>query len=750
MSRWMPSQIHVRIFLIQSVIFLAVTVPFSFYLSAQFQKYTYNQISRNIQNKVAQTVDNSTFMLDRLKSFSLNMYGNQDIHRWLTAVERDFMTENGMMLTVNQLLVNEPFVHAAFLINTRTESVYDSRKGIVGFANFPDRRFLDTVLHNRPMYLNFVDYRIGDNKFLALMIPSNPSRSSYYGYLVILLDAQLFQKFILGSDRKNGIEVVILNDAGEVVLGSADAALNEAISVRYRAAAGTFSGLTLGGVDWTAGYGRMDGQNWNIYYLERVDLLRHEIASFQNRVISVSLSLVVILLGVFFWNLRRSYKPVRKLAEHINSKLNAEESFPVPALGEIQMIERGVNRLFESVDQLNTSIRDQKQLLKEEYFRQWLLQGKLGGSLLENIENLSNITTCAHLYLAVCRIDSYRAFLEKYNFASRKSLKHSMTMMANEFITRQGWSCASVDFGSDHLVFLIGSSAEAGGQIPTVLKEIQFSIEDYLQVRVTLATSGSKQVDSEMRLVYDHIYELTMLKFISGNDRIYVEKDFEEYVRLLKPAPNEDRMDELLKAVRLGQIGEATDLLNVLFGSMKHLTYTDCRYRLILIIYSFMKEFSHLAPLQSFDGIANQLDRFGTLAEAHEWLENELVKVIALLNRRNGSQRKEEFVVEIVEYIQINIHNPLLSVEDISSHISLSVSYVRSIFKDMLHTTIADYILKERIERVKDLLVNQNWSIADIAERSGFQTKSNFYTVFKKITGFTPNDYRKTHQKAKA
>lgn len=749
MKKWIPSRIYVRTFLIQTLILLALTIPFSFYLSNQFQEYAYSQIGQHVKNKANQTIDNSTFMLDRLKSFSLNMYENQEVQKWLLLEQQDVLTEIGMMSIVNQLLVNESFVDKIYLINTRTQRIFDSKKGIVGFDRFQDPNFLDTVLNHRPEYLNFIDYQVGSNKYLMLIVPSVPSNKSYYGYLVVLLDANMFQKFILGTDQKNGIEVMIVNDAGEIILGSSNSALSQAVSTRYKRGEVGSAKQTLNGIKWNMESRHLTGQKWHVIYMERMDLLQKDMKSLQNRMIYVSLSLIVVLLSIFFWNLRRGYKPVRNLADRIYTKLNVKAVASEEAIGEIQMIEQGVDRLFESVHNLSSSVEEQQKLLKEEYLRQWILQGKLSVPLQTNIESTSHIAASGHLYMSVCRIDSYRAFMEKYNFDSRKLLKYSMANIAGELIARKGWMVESIDFGSDHLVFIIGSQTEIIDSISSVLKEIQTEIERYLHIRTTIALSDSKPIDCDMRAVYDHIYELTMLKFISVDNRIYREKDYEDYQNLMSPVSDEELLDKLLKAIRLGLTAEVSEILDTLFEGMKSLTYLECRYKLVYIIYTFMKAFSQLAPLQSFNGISKQLDRFSTLFEVREWLESEIVKIISCLNQRNGSNRKEEFVAEMMQFIKINIHNPTLNIEDIASHISLSVSYVRAIFKEVLNTTIADYILKERIERTKELLVTQKWSIADIAEQSGFLTKSNFYTVFKKVTGFTPNEYRRSHQNEK-
>ncbi|MDF2878655.1 MAG: hypothetical protein K0S30_1751, partial [Clostridia bacterium] len=71
-----------------------------------------------------------------------------------------------------------------------------------------------------------------------------------------------------------------------------------------------------------------------------------------------------------------------------------------------------------------------------------------------------------------------------------------------------------------------------------------------------------------------------------------------------------------------------------------------------------------------------------------------------------------------------------------------STGYLRKWFKEYSGGSISDYILKQRLESVKNLLEQTDWAVMEIAERTGFQTKSHFFTVFKKHTGATPNDYR--------
>jgi AraC family transcriptional regulator len=56
------------------------------------------------------------------------------------------------------------------------------------------------------------------------------------------------------------------------------------------------------------------------------------------------------------------------------------------------------------------------------------------------------------------------------------------------------------------------------------------------------------------------------------------------------------------------------------------------------------------------------------------------------------------------------------------------------------------YLVQQRIDRAKALLLAPKWSIAEIALALGFSQTSSFSTAFRKITGTTPIEYRVNQQ----
>jgi len=91
---------------------------------------------------------------------------------------------------------------------------------------------------------------------------------------------------------------------------------------------------------------------------------------------------------------------------------------------------------------------------------------------------------------------------------------------------------------------------------------------------------------------------------------------------------------------------------------------------------------------------------------------------------------------EIIGYVRYHTHDPMLPVVEIADHIAISAKYVRQLFHDHYGMPLSNFILNERLGRAKELLEQTNMQVTVIAEQSGSQTKSHFFT------GMTPSQYR--------
>lgn len=100
-------------------------------------------------------------------------------------------------------------------------------------------------------------------------------------------------------------------------------------------------------------------------------------------------------------------------------------------------------------------------------------------------------------------------------------------------------------------------------------------------------------------------------------------------------------------------------------------------------------------------------------------------------------------MAEACMYVAQNCKNPL-TLEDISLHMGISKSHFSHLFKQYTNMTFVDFLTAERIKQAQAMFLNPNALVVDIAFDSGFSSISSFNRAFKKITGMSPSEFRKT------
>ena len=88
-----------------------------------------------------------------------------------------------------------------------------------------------------------------------------------------------------------------------------------------------------------------------------------------------------------------------------------------------------------------------------------------------------------------------------------------------------------------------------------------------------------------------------------------------------------------------------------------------------------------------------------------------------------------------------------LSLEQVAGAVHTSKFYFCKIFKKATGINFTDYLARARTERAKNLLLNPNLRVSEIAYEAGFQSLTHFNRVFKRLLGQSPTQYR--HQLAR-
>lgn len=109
---------------------------------------------------------------------------------------------------------------------------------------------------------------------------------------------------------------------------------------------------------------------------------------------------------------------------------------------------------------------------------------------------------------------------------------------------------------------------------------------------------------------------------------------------------------------------------------------------------------------------------------------------------------RDEEILKAQKYIEENFHLPTISVELIAEQSNMSKRNFIRRFKNATQNTPMEYLQRVKIESAKKALENETSPISSLMYDSGYNDLKTFRSVFKKITGLTPQEYRKKYSRA--
>ena len=120
-----------------------------------------------------------------------------------------------------------------------------------------------------------------------------------------------------------------------------------------------------------------------------------------------------------------------------------------------------------------------------------------------------------------------------------------------------------------------------------------------------------------------------------------------------------------------------------------------------------------------------------------------LYQILANTDYRDETQSKHypQMIYEAMKYLDANICNKGLKLDNVFRKSHISRAYFNRIFKAEYHCTPISYVNKKRIDFAKSLLKIGGYTRTEISDLCGFTDVKYFYVVFKRVQGETVGEY---------
>jgi two-component system, response regulator YesN len=217
--------------------------------------------------------------------------------------------------------------------------------------------------------------------------------------------------------------------------------------------------------------------------------------------------------------------------------------------------------------------------------------------------------------------------------------------------------------------------------------------------------------------------------------------------------PHLERVDEVICAY------DGTEAFDIIISVKPNIIVTDIKmhvlngielikkvralehYHPFIMIISSYSDFEYARDalkLNVTDYILKPIDPDELIDKINACLKNESVKV---------SIDHEDIFEKVQKYLSENLRKPL-RLKEIAHQFHYNAAYLGRLIKDKTGQFYSDYLLKLRVIKAQSLLVNTNQTIHKIASEVGFRDSEYFTKRFKRLTGYTPTEFRENNQNA--
>lgn len=207
----------------------------------------------------------------------------------------------------------------------------------------------------------------------------------------------------------------------------------------------------------------------------------------------------------------------------------------------------------------------------------------------------------------------------------------------------------------------------------------------------------------------------------------------------------------LLSCVQQGDIESLlTQLKNldslIIMGKMSDDELTQYKYMAVSTItlatrYAIQGGIKESKAYEFADRVIGTIDKLRDKNNIINCLGLEIIKLTQEVKKNKKQPEFSPHIRSAVRYINENLSRKI-TVSAIAEHCEISADYLSQIFKKEKGENLSTYIVTQKLEKAKSLLL-KGMTSKEICFQVGFSSQAYFVTLFKRYYNMTPSDYAK-------
>ncbi|MEX2415912.1 MAG: response regulator [Paenibacillaceae bacterium] len=260
-------------------------------------------------------------------------------------------------------------------------------------------------------------------------------------------------------------------------------------------------------------------------------------------------------------------------------------------------------------------------------------------------------------------------------------------------------------------------------------------------------TIGISKVSDNIFLEAKTYYEQAIVsldrKFYYGLGRviIYVEMSSEG-----EPYHLHQKDEELKDAIRKSEIETVSHIVNDYFDqfiSLFTIQPEQIKEELIHVLLNQVRAVKHLVTEQLYNQWVTEI-RLNSVQcedyrELRHWAKKMLYQIIDLSHDRED--KNSLIIQQCQKFIEVHYAEEI-TLDTLAQKYHFNSSYFSNLFKTYAGTGLSEFVIKVRVRKALELLLNTNCKMSEIAMKVGYKDAGYFIRVFKREMGMSPHKYR--------
>jgi AraC-like DNA-binding protein len=733
-----------RIFLgLFITIFLGVNIV-AYFLYSVFSATLVSEINTGTGQTLAKIKNGMELIYNDIISLMTQMaFGDITLTRMMFETGRDRILEYQGYQILKRTMMSHPFVDYLGIYNERLDLIMttcdftsESQARLKGLANNYYRRAANTqtilISLQKGAPVSVLDS-------ITLVMYSSLSLENDKGALLMGIKLSYFQQLVQQINKGDLEEVIIFHDSGQLITSSNhDYGKEDFIrTIQNLPDESGFFLSRVSGEETHVSFTRSRPLGWTFISLSPYKSMVSGLNSLRLIVFFITLGILCAGILISYFMAVSMYRPVYRLLRQFNyfpSKRSLLSSNPEGAY-----IEKQIDSLRSTADMSETLIRN--------YTVMNLLKNQNTESDAINMKILEPAFGDPFYMVCLVSIDEQRAW-ERLDAAGQEKIRRHIISIGGGFLKQ---CCKSVDYGivkpaDIAFVLHLGDGVCPPALIPMLAETIE-AVKDASGQSISCAVSSIVNSIFAINDSYEETDVLMGERYYAGFGNVILKKPDGGRVKTGYP---EDIADALCNALFSGDSQGITEGVNKFAAYLRETARDYIQIHLNTVIMRMLSHYlSHTIPVDapSFYSVFQELCELETLERVRERFSG-FCLALAQGFREKEPEPLPALVNDSIALAEKFYTDPLFNVNVAAGWLNITPSYFNRVFKKNMGKSFSEYLGEYRMEIAKRLLRETNNSIGSIPNAVGISNINYFYTLFKKMYNFTPQQFRRLNRRS--